>query len=364
MPKICVICGEDCSNRPRTKDARGRYYCMACYEQQRQKQQAVQAPAPVEPATTEKTKRQLPLGFLLSPRIGLFVLGLALIGSYLFGDGILFIFALFIALGIINGYLIGAAKIGALLGGLIAGTLVGIPAGKAMEGIFAGLLGSGGLLNRAISIGICSLLVFLLVTTALQVLIKRKLKKAERWKPYDRLVGAGLGLVEGVFLVCLAVWALLALEPLAAISLAQTGEAKANPVSTWIVSSAQKTHDSAIGDLVDSTNPLSQSEFLTMLSDSMTVVNDPVTREKFLKHPAMKRVEDRPSVQEALKMLREDKQLCDTLENGETADILKAILTSQTLLRVLDETDIVTDLAPLSEEIQQAIQESKQQKSL
>lgn len=33
MPeKICVICGEDCSGRPRTKDPRGRYYCNTCYE--------------------------------------------------------------------------------------------------------------------------------------------------------------------------------------------------------------------------------------------------------------------------------------------------------------------------------------------
>ncbi len=31
-PKICSICGQDCSGRPRTKDKRGRYYCRACYE--------------------------------------------------------------------------------------------------------------------------------------------------------------------------------------------------------------------------------------------------------------------------------------------------------------------------------------------
>ncbi len=30
--KICVICGQDCSNCPRTKDPRGRYYCQPCYE--------------------------------------------------------------------------------------------------------------------------------------------------------------------------------------------------------------------------------------------------------------------------------------------------------------------------------------------
>jgi hypothetical protein len=31
--KVCVICREDCSHRPRTKDASGRYYCTPCYAQ-------------------------------------------------------------------------------------------------------------------------------------------------------------------------------------------------------------------------------------------------------------------------------------------------------------------------------------------
>lgn len=28
--KVCIDCGQDCSNRPRVKDARGRYLCKAC----------------------------------------------------------------------------------------------------------------------------------------------------------------------------------------------------------------------------------------------------------------------------------------------------------------------------------------------
>ena len=32
--KICVICGEDCSKRPRVKDASGRYRCEACVASQ------------------------------------------------------------------------------------------------------------------------------------------------------------------------------------------------------------------------------------------------------------------------------------------------------------------------------------------
>jgi hypothetical protein len=32
VSKICVVCGCDCSTRPRVKDPRGRYYCKPCYD--------------------------------------------------------------------------------------------------------------------------------------------------------------------------------------------------------------------------------------------------------------------------------------------------------------------------------------------
>lgn len=311
----------------------------------------------------QREKRGIPLDSLLSPPAGFCLLGVILIGAYLFGDGFTFLFALFVVLAVINGYWIGAAKIGALLGGLLAGAVIGIPAGKALEGVYAGIFNTSGAMNRIISIALTSLVVFLIVTAALQFLIKRKLKDYPGWKPYDRVTGAGLGLLEGALVSCLAVWALLGLEPIAAMSLAQTGTAKPNPVSSWIVSTAEKARGSAIGHAINSTNPLSETRFLTLLADGMTVVNDPTSREAFLKHPAMKRIEEHPSVQEALRLLREDEALCDTLESGETGAILRAIISSQTLLNVIDETDIVSELTPLAKEIELAIREAKAHRS-
>lgn len=38
--KICVVCREDCSNKPRTKDNKGRYFCKSCFEQAMSRQQS------------------------------------------------------------------------------------------------------------------------------------------------------------------------------------------------------------------------------------------------------------------------------------------------------------------------------------
>lgn len=47
--KICIICGEDCSARPRLKDSGGQYACQACVEAK--KRQAAKAKAPMPKVT-------------------------------------------------------------------------------------------------------------------------------------------------------------------------------------------------------------------------------------------------------------------------------------------------------------------------
>lgn len=44
--KVCIRCGEDCSNRPRVKDKQGRYTCEACLAKAKAAVAAAAAPAP------------------------------------------------------------------------------------------------------------------------------------------------------------------------------------------------------------------------------------------------------------------------------------------------------------------------------
>ncbi len=57
LPKLCVICGEDCAGQPRTKDAQGRYYHNECYERAREVQEG--RAAPVDPGPPEPESMNL-----------------------------------------------------------------------------------------------------------------------------------------------------------------------------------------------------------------------------------------------------------------------------------------------------------------
>ena len=62
--KICVICRDDCSDRPRTKDSKGRYYCKPCYERALKRYQEKKAAA-------ARRQRQQPAPEVRADLIGL-----------------------------------------------------------------------------------------------------------------------------------------------------------------------------------------------------------------------------------------------------------------------------------------------------
>ncbi len=400
MKKICVICGEDCSGRPRTKDPRGHYYCLPCYEQAKRKfdqkhaetadakpdDQSVltelfegvvnnsppaAAPPQITPVQVSPVSPKHAAGwtrFFLSPRvIVLCLLAVISVAVLAFGDLVTILFFLFVAFTAANGYWIGAARIGALFGGLLAGALFAVPMGKALEGLCAAVFSTTGATNRMISTGLSALACVVLVTITLQVVIGQWQKRNPQWKGYDRMVGSGLGLLEGALLGLLLIWAVLSLEPIAATSLAQTqsheGSTNSNPISRYVVAIAQTARGSKVGRLADAVNPLNEMRLLTLLSKGLVVLNDPGAHQAFINHPAIETIRQRPSVQQAMKMLADDPEISLILENESIRGNLSVILASPTLLAIFDQTDIVADLSPLADEIELAINEAMEHRT-
>jgi hypothetical protein len=48
--KICIVCGEDCSGKPRTKDLKGNYTCRACFDSAKARAEVARPRAAVAPA--------------------------------------------------------------------------------------------------------------------------------------------------------------------------------------------------------------------------------------------------------------------------------------------------------------------------
>jgi hypothetical protein len=52
--KVCIVCGQDCSAKPRTKDPQGRYTCKECFDKLAAKRAQTAAPPAPRPAAPPK----------------------------------------------------------------------------------------------------------------------------------------------------------------------------------------------------------------------------------------------------------------------------------------------------------------------
>jgi hypothetical protein len=230
--------------------------------------------------------------------------------------------------------------------------------GRALEGAFQGVLGTGGIENRMISIGTIFVVVLLLVTCAAGFGARRFTRSRPSWRRWNHFAGGAIGLLEGGLLGMAVLWVLLALEPLAQ---GRAASDEANPAAHRVVEFARTIRQSAVGDLAERTSPMQGSAILTMAEDFAIVSHDPEAMRYFLDTPVMHRIQALPSVARALDHLKQNPELKSMFsESGVVpASVLFTIMRSEAVLWVLDTTTVVDDLTPTVGEIAEALAAAK-----
>ncbi len=315
------------------------------------------------------------------------VVGVALLAA-IFGGPVTAIVAILTAACILQGLWRGASQVLGVLVGMLAAAALAQPLARACEGFVASIAGTTGLSNRFISVGLAALFVAAIVAAGASWSLKRFwTSRPHAWMKWDHLLGGGVGLVEGVVLSLVVLWTPIMLEPIASAhaSLApQTVDASRPALARRLVDWAAAVRASPLGGFAIATNPAASSPTLHLLEDFIAVARDPDAMQHFLNSEPIQRLRHLPSVGDAVRRLEADPQLealltasplgetpsADrvpgaTLDDGGhpappiTGETIRAILSSNTLLNVLDETTVVEDLAPMAGDIATALREAK-----
>jgi hypothetical protein len=184
-----------------------------------------------------------------------------------------------------------------------------------------------------------------------------------------------MGLAEGCLIALMLLWGPLVLEPIARAQLAddgrdpREGEWRAaaterpapSPVARAVVSMADAVHNSSLGGLAERTNPVEGSGLLSLAADFAAVSRDRDAMAWLLDRPVMEKIEALPSVQEAVETLKSDPELSGMFKDREGVDVsdIRAVIESPAVLRLLDRTTVVRDVAPMADELAAAIREAK-----
>lgn len=294
--------------------------------------------------------------------IGLAVIVFVSLLMLIFGNIVTKVFFLLVALAAVNGYLLGASKVASALAGLLIAAFLGVPLGKAFEGLIGGMLGTTGLTNRMISVVVVTVVLVAIIAIALQFVLRRFLAEKPEWQRYDRQAGLCIGLAEGLLLGLVMIWAVLSLDPVAQTSIAQADENNlpVNPVAKMVGTLAATARESTVGSIAQAVNPLAEMRLFALFQKGLIVLNDPAAREAFVNHAAMKNVLERPSIKQAVDLFSRDPTIKQVLEakEGITSGGMRSILDSPTILVILDTTDVVRDLTPIADQIELAINEA------
>jgi hypothetical protein len=267
-----------------------------------------------------------------------------------------------IAVGMVAGLRRGGAEILGWLAGLVLAALLAPPMGRSIEGAFAGVLGTGGLLNRMVSIGACGVLIAVCVGAGAAAITSRWTRSRPELARWDAWAGAAFGLLYGVTLALIGLWIPLAAAPIAQAQLRaqEEGGRSAGPFARPLVRLSERIRASGVGGLAGATNPLPGTDLFALAADFAEVSRHPGAMEHFMSSDVMRRVNELASLRQAFDMVRADPELTGMFEKqGVTVEGLVRALNSPTLLRVLDETTIAADLGPLGGEMAAAIRSSR-----
>lgn len=266
-----------------------------------------------------------------------------------------------LTLAALNGYRVGGLKVIAAVVGLIVGTVLGVPLGRVCEGLVGRFSGLTGLTNRLVSVGLCAVLVAVLVAWAISFWPGRRLRRLRRFVVWDRRVGTLLGAAQGSVVALVLLWAVLVLEPVAAARVAMDrggpDAGRRDPTAVRLVELAGTIRQSVIGRVADSVNPFSDVRAVTLPNKCLAMLNDPVALESFNRHPAIKRLRERPAVKRVVELLGEDPEIATILRSDEglAPGDLATILGSPKLLEAIDQTDVMAELTPIADDIEQAV---------
>jgi hypothetical protein len=259
----------------------------------------------------------------------------------------------------------GAELVGLVISSIFAIVLAPI-LGRGFEGLVSTIFGTSGVLNRAISIATVGLLIIIAGTTLLSIAARRFVKQRPHLARANSYAGAGLGLVEGTILGMTVLWTGLALEPIAA---AQTSTQPSymvpdpadqpSALAKGVVSFAGQVRSSALGGPAQATNPIEGARLLSLCNDFIAVARDEAAFDSFMKSAVIQEIKDLPSVNTAMERVKADPQLANLIKEDLSADAVRTVLSSKTVLGIFDETSVVSDLTPRIDALIQAIADAK-----
>ena len=262
-----------------------------------------------------------------------------------------------VSVGCLSGFKVGAVRTLATVAGIMAAVWFTPQFSGDLEPKLTEWISTTGLTNRLLSIGLIGISI-VLVTVLLAGFIsngifKRRpgLNSLNRWTGF-LMGGAEAGV--GFFVLLSGLVVVQPMLPASSYSEAPVQHA----ITTSVANLIAHTETSYIGPVVEKYNPFvkyPQLNCFAEVQNTVAVLQDPVAVKKIIYDPRIKALQEDPSMQEAIEMLKHDKTINSILKSGGPDDMEKvmAIMNSPVVLHLLDQPGFLDEASQVIAEMKQ-----------
>lgn len=273
------------------------------------------------------------------------------------GDFVFAALLVLIGLGCMSGFKVGAVKALATVAGIAAAVWFGPQLTGDLELKLTEWFSTTGLTNRLLSLGLIGL-AMVLVSVFVSALISGWIfKKVPSIGSLNRGIGFLLGGAEAGVGLLVLLGGLIVVQPMLPSSTGQKAPVQ-QAINSGIEKVIEHTESSYVGQIVEQYNPFvkfPQLNCFSQVQKTVAVLQDPETVKQMINDPRIKILQEDPSMQEAIAMLKSDKAINEVLESGDINDQEKimTIMNSPVVLHLLDQPGFVAEASKVIAEMQQ-----------
>jgi uncharacterized membrane protein required for colicin V production len=257
------------------------------------------------------------------------------------------------------GYYFGAMRILSPAGGLLAAYYVAPPTGSWIAARLQGSVSMSPSHTQIMSLIGAALAVVFIFSALAKVLSRRWSEHSGCFESGNQSLGFGLGAAQGFVGVFMLLSAAVTMAPVADERLEQAAnkgqEALARAVAQQIVRIAEQTQHSTLAPLIARYNPFEHIPHLKQMKHSVAAIQDPQVFARIAEHPALTRLQEKPSVRAALETLANDPELREIAVSGKamTGETAWSLLDNPAIANLLTQPELLRDIAQAIGEIDQ-----------
>ena len=254
-----------------------------------------------------------------------------------------------IGFGCFSGFKVGAVRTLAIVAGIIAAVWFSsqLSVDFQVEQKLTQLISTTGLTNRLLALGLVSLTIILATFLVVAFISGWNFKSRPGIGTFNRCMGFFMGGAEAGVGALVLLGGLFVVQPM--LSTASSEEAPVqHAITTSVATVIERTERSRVGPVVEKYNPFvkfPQLNCFAQVQKTVAVLQDPEAVKRMINDPRINALQDDPSMQEAIGMLKSDKTIAEILESGGLNDQEKimAVMNSPVVLHLMDQPGFIAE---------------------